>query len=882
VYCKIEGAIISITKMKGIKTSLVITVLNEEKSIKRLIDSILLQTRVPDEIIIVDGGSKDQTIVKIQEKDLLYEGKLNIKLIRKNGDRSVGRNEAIKKSKGDIILSTDAGCVLHKKWVENIIESFNKKNVSVVAGYYRGIFKNVFQKCLIPYVLVMEDKIDSDEFLPSTRSMAFRKSVWKKIGGFDENLSHNEDYAFALKIKESKFMIKFKKNAIAYWSPRKNLIDSFVMFFRFALGDVQANILRDKVIFIFLRYIFAFYLILLNIIMRSDLLGIATVFLLVTYFLWSIYKNYKYVKSYKAFLYLPVLQVTSDIAVLLGTLLGLIGRINLNFFFDLVKKNKIAVLIIAIYSLTEIIFLSHGIPNNNHPFTYFMDEWHQFQAVRNVFQYGTPNIPGSANGSMFQFFLTGLYLIPFYLFGLINPFAIKSAVTELSIQHNLFLILRLNTLLFGIFSVILMLYVAKKYYKLNTALTAFIFTINPLFIILSGYFKYDIALLFWILLSFLFILKFSSNPSFINYILVGFFSALSLSTKLSAIPLLPIYLIAFFLFYSKLKEWPKFIGSGLLIYLLTFLFFGIPDLIIGKGNIVEYLQSNLVRTPAEVSYNYNLGMHYLPFLISKIYPVTFGHFLYLVFIVSTILFIIYSIKRNFLGKILFIDFRLKHSSYIILSLLFLFFAVSLYPLRLGASGNRVLVLLPFVVITAVLGIKFIYDKTKSLLLKYLFIVVVIILGLFQAFETFSWIHLRLSTDPRIKSSEWILKDIPPESKIGIENIPIYQLLPDVVIKEFYLHQYGKDTNNKFRYEVINSKSINLPKTIVLSNDEIEGKYVKKSDKKDLVVRLKKESYGKAAEFKPDFKYFNILNSEFDFYMSGFAISPNSISVFSKN
>ena len=46
--------------------------------------------------------------------------------------------------------------------------------------------------------------------------------------------------------------------------------------------------------------------------------------------------------------------------------------------------------------------------------------------------------------------------------GIVGPFAIKSSVTELSVRHNLFLILRLNTLLFGIFSIILMVYAAKN------------------------------------------------------------------------------------------------------------------------------------------------------------------------------------------------------------------------------------------------------------------------------------------------------------------------------------------------------------------------------------------------------------------------------------
>jgi len=867
--------------MRKIKLSLIVTVLNEEKYIGKLIDSIAIQTRIPEEIVIVDGGSTDNTLKKIREKSLVYKNRLNIKLIEKKGNRSVGRNEAIRASKGDIILSTDSGCALDRNWVKNIIEPFSKKNVDVVSGYYRGTYKNIFQKSLIPYVLVMEDKI-KDEFLPATRSMAFKKSVWEKVGGFDENLSHNEDYAFALKLKKSKHKIKFKKDAIVYWSPRKNLIDSFVMFFRFALGDIQANILRTKVILIFSRYFFVLYLILLNPMMKSFYLVAFTVLLFSSYVLWSIYKNYKYVSSYKAIFYLPLLQFTSDISVLSGTSIGLIRKISLKSFLNLIKHNKIAVLIIAIYSLIEIIFLSHGIPNNNHPFTYFMDEWHQSQAVRNVFKYGSPNIPGSANGSMFQFFLTGLYLIPFYLLGIINPFAIKSSVTQLSIQHNLFLILRLNTLLFGIFSIILMLYVAKKYYKLNTSITAFIFTVNPLFIILSNYFKYDIALLFWTILSFLFLLRFSHKPTLINYILAGVFSALSLSTKLSSIPLLPIYLLVFLLFYPKLKEWPKFIITGLLIYLLTFLFFGIPDLLLGKGNIAEYLHSNLVRTPKETSYNYNLGMHYLPFLIFKIYPITFGRLFYFTFLVSVFVFLFYIIKKKIYKSFFSISFRLKNANFIILFLFLLFFTISLYPLKFGATANRLLVLFPFVSIITILFLSRVQILFKKYKLNVLFIVFLMTFIFLQSYEVVSWIIVKINADPRITASAWIEKNIGKSSLIGIENIPIYQLLPDLILKEFYLHQYGKDTNNRFSYEIINSSSVKLPKTIILSNDEIESRYVKKSDKRDLAIRLKRENYKKIAEFKPDLKYFNILNNELDFYMSGFAIGPNSISVFSKN
>lgn len=879
MYCKIEDDIISIVNMKKLKTSLVVTVFNEEKFINKLLDSISLQTVIPDEIIIVDGESTDKTIEIIKSKIHIYAN-LNIKLMVKRGNRSVGRNRGIKNAKGEIILSTDAGCILHKKWVENIIEPFKTEKIDVVSGYYKGISKNLFQKSLIPYVLVMEDKI-SEEFLPATRSMAIRKSVWKRLGGFDEKLSHNEDYAFSNKIKSLGYIIRFKKNAIVYWFPRKNLIDSFIMFFRFAFGDIQANIIRPKIILVFLRYILVIYLVLLNIIMRSTSLIVFTFLLFLFYFLWSVWKNYRYVSSYKAFFYLPLLQFISDMAVLSGTSISSIRKISLRFFLNLIKDNKIAVLIIGIYVLIEIILLPYGIPNKNHPFAYFMDEWHQSQAVRNVFKYGTPNISGSANGSMFHFFLTGLYLSPFYLAGLVKPFTILSSVTQLSMQHTLFLILRLNTLMFGVFSIVLMAYIAKRYYKLNAALTACIFTINPLWIILSGYFKYDIALLFWVLLSLLFILKFSSNPSFTNYIAVGLISGLSLATKLSAIPLLPIYIIAFFLFSERFNKWKKFTG-GLLIYLLTFLFFGIPDLVLGKGNITEYLQSNLIRTPVEISFNYILGMHYLPFLILRVYPVTFGHIFYFAFLTYLIVFTFYIFKIRISRNILSKEFCIKNANFIILFLFILFFTLSLYPLKFGATANRVLPLLPFITFATVIFLYKIRDIFNKYRLNILFIVFLVIFVFFQSYESFSWIIIRLYSDPRVTASAWIEKNIKKNSLIGIENIPIYQLLPDLILKEFYLHQYGKDTNNRFRYEVINITSVKLPKTIVLSNDEIEERYIKKSDKKDLIAKLKKQNYKKVAEFKPDFKYFNILNNELDFYISGFAIGPNIITVYNKN
>jgi glycosyltransferase involved in cell wall biosynthesis len=345
------------------KTSLICTVVNEEKTIADFLSSILNQTKLPDEIIIADGGSKDNTIAKISNFQFpISKKKLpNIKLLFKVGNRSVGRNEAINKATGDIILISDAGCILEKNWVKNITASFSDKKVDVVAGFYKGNAENIFQKCLIPYVLVMEDKLVENDFLPATRSMALRKTIWKRVRKFDEKLSHNEDYAFANKLKKHKAKIVFCKDAVVNWIPRANLKQAFVMFFRFALGDAEAKIFRGKVIFIFLRYLAAIYLLILCLIIHSVFLWTICIFLALLYVNWTILKNYKYVNNIKAFIYLPLLQITSDIAVMSGTTYGLIKLLGNNIRFVRRSNNefkKVIMKTIFVYLLSMAILFA--------------------------------------------------------------------------------------------------------------------------------------------------------------------------------------------------------------------------------------------------------------------------------------------------------------------------------------------------------------------------------------------------------------------------------------------------------------------------------------------------------------------------------------------
>lgn len=319
--------------MARIKTSLIVTFLNEENTIGKLLESIEKQTLVPDEVILVDGGSTDGTLSVIDsylkksrnqnKQSKTITAKYPIRIFTKKGNRSIGRNEGTKKSLGTIILITDAGCILDEHWVEKMVEHFNDPKTDVVAGYYRGYLNTFFQKALVPYVLVMPDKVKANTFLPASRSLAFKKSVWQELGGFLEKYSHNEDYVFARTLKKKGYKIVFEKDAIVYWIPPNNLSAAFVMFYRFARGDAESHMWRPKVFLIFARYILAALLIFFAFHLSSiNIMGLLII-LFAGYVGWAIAKNYKYVNHPSAFFYLPLFQFTSDFAVLSGTLRGI-------------------------------------------------------------------------------------------------------------------------------------------------------------------------------------------------------------------------------------------------------------------------------------------------------------------------------------------------------------------------------------------------------------------------------------------------------------------------------------------------------------------------------------------------------------------------------
>ena len=312
------------------KVSVCITVFNEEANIRKLLESLLEQSKKPDEIFIVDGGSRDRTVQIIkhyQKKDK------RIKLIVEKGSCAHGRNVSIELAKNKIVAITDAGCIAKKDWLEKITYGFKHRRVKLIAGFYDMTHKNNLQKVINVYHGVPPKRFDPLTFIPSARSVAFRKSLWQDVGGFSEKLQKaGEDTLFFYECVKRGVKILRVKEARVVWfeSATLSFKDSIMKFYQYALGDAQTKIWwhpskrmashNIKISMIFARYIVALALIILSF-KYNHLFGILGIFV-VLYLIWPIYKWFDVIKDWKSRILLPFVQIVVDICVMLGFIVG--------------------------------------------------------------------------------------------------------------------------------------------------------------------------------------------------------------------------------------------------------------------------------------------------------------------------------------------------------------------------------------------------------------------------------------------------------------------------------------------------------------------------------------------------------------------------------
>ncbi len=311
--------------------SVIMTVKNEGDGLRPLLDSLLDQTLPPDEVVVCDGGSSDNTLAVLAE----YQPWLPLKVIQVPGSNiSQGRNAAIAAASHPIIATTDAGVILSPGWLEEITHPLRHNQAQVVSGWFEPDPYTDFEVVMGATVLPERGDINPQTFLPSSRSVAFLKSAWAAVGGYPEWLDYSEDLIFDLQLQQQFGPFPFTPRAVVYFRPRHSLRDFFWQYYRYARGDGKANLWPKRHA---IRY--GTYLLALPLIGRQIwrgrwsgwilfLAGLLAYCLKPARRLWPATSGWRPPSRLRAFAFIPIIRLVGDIAKMLGYPVGLVWRVK--------------------------------------------------------------------------------------------------------------------------------------------------------------------------------------------------------------------------------------------------------------------------------------------------------------------------------------------------------------------------------------------------------------------------------------------------------------------------------------------------------------------------------------------------------------------------
>lgn len=213
--------------------SVIVLCRNEKKFISSCLDSIIANNYPKNklEVLVVDGMSEDGTreIVEKYEKEHSF-----IKMIN-NPMKNIpfASNEGIKNSNGDLVMRMSAHAMYEKDYIRKCVDASKKYNADNVVGIWKILPRG---DGLIDKAIVLslsssfgagnakyktgpfeEKKV---EYVDTGAYGCYKKSVFKKVGMFNENLTRSEDMEFNLRLKKAGGKTILVPDAIVYYYAR--------------------------------------------------------------------------------------------------------------------------------------------------------------------------------------------------------------------------------------------------------------------------------------------------------------------------------------------------------------------------------------------------------------------------------------------------------------------------------------------------------------------------------------------------------------------------------------------------------------------------------------------------------------------------------------
>ena len=218
--------------------------------LKRLLKSIKALERSPDEVIIVNDGSNDQTLNYLKSWEREHHNFIPIVLnIPKSQGPGAARNMGIQLASSEAIAFTDDDCLLHPSWIKAIKSSkfWEKTDIAGIGGKVKHFRKGVVSEYYSYHHILEPPKYN--QYLV-TANACYLKNCLLEINGFDETHTFpgGEDNGLSFKLAQKGYFFEFEKNMIVIHDYRTSLFSLFKTFYRYGKGcaEISYKYLRNQ------------------------------------------------------------------------------------------------------------------------------------------------------------------------------------------------------------------------------------------------------------------------------------------------------------------------------------------------------------------------------------------------------------------------------------------------------------------------------------------------------------------------------------------------------------------------------------------------------------------------------------------------------------
>ncbi|TSC86115.1 MAG: polysaccharide deacetylase/glycosyl transferase, group 2 family protein [Parcubacteria group bacterium Gr01-1014_8] len=234
-------------RFRGIlpSVSVIIPAHNESANIEATIHSVMSGSVTPEEVIVVDDASSDNTAKLVRELQVKYDPRLRLLQKERGGSKAAALNAGLPEAAGDVLVCIDADTTVSRHALRRLLYHFHDTKVGAVAGkVYPASLRSFFEK--LQYLeYVQAQNLDKEVFsvvnavgiVPGAIG-AWRKTAVVNAGGYSlDTVVEDQDLSLALLLRG--WNIVYEPEALGYTETPTSAQTFFKQRFRWVHGTMQ-------------------------------------------------------------------------------------------------------------------------------------------------------------------------------------------------------------------------------------------------------------------------------------------------------------------------------------------------------------------------------------------------------------------------------------------------------------------------------------------------------------------------------------------------------------------------------------------------------------------------------------------------------------------